>query len=181
MTKGEELPPLTGAAAFQSQQEDCNELNDKFEWIEQELQKLPVSSLYPTLAQNALDILKVWRQRFPKQIWIRIFRRDRVLKELNETAPVMDYILKAVKNYSKQHDKDQITIVDLCCGFGYMSMFLAEMLDPQKVNRLVLIDKQWPHHEQEQALPHQISDEHIRNFQWPIFLQTRKVGSVGAS
>ena len=35
-------------------------------------------------------------------------------------------------------------VVDLCSGFGYLGMFLAEMLDPAKVQRVILLDKQWP-------------------------------------
>ena len=32
----------------------------------------------------------------------------------------------------------------ICSGFGYLGMFLAEMLDPAKVQRVILLDKQWP-------------------------------------
>jgi len=38
----------------------------------------------------------------------------------------------------------EVTVVDLCSGFGYLSMFLSEMLDPDRVKRMVLVDNGWP-------------------------------------
>ena len=70
-------------------------------------------------------------------------------------------------------------LVDLCSGFGYMGMFLAEMLDPAKVQNVILVDKQWPMFNQSQPLPHQINWDHIYGVgdwkpTWPIRLFTRK-------
>ena len=34
-------------------------------------------------------------------------------------------------------------IIDLCSGFGYMAMFLSEMLPPEKVSKITLVDNAW--------------------------------------
>jgi hypothetical protein len=47
---------------------------------------------------------------------------------------------------SELPDGKQFTILDLCSGFGFLSMFLSEMLPSEKINRILLIDKQWSRH-----------------------------------
>ena len=37
-------------------------------------------------------------------------------------------------------------VIDLCSGFGYMAMFLSEMLPSSKVSKITLVDKMWPRH-----------------------------------
>jgi hypothetical protein len=41
--------------------------------------------------------------------------------------------------------QQNVTIVDLASGKGYFSMMLSEMLPPDRVEKLILIDKQGPH------------------------------------
>ena len=37
----------------------------------------------------------------------------------------------------------KIEVIDLCSGFGYLGMFLSEMLPPSKVSKITLVDKCW--------------------------------------
>lgn len=80
-------------------------------------------------------------------LWARFIKhkrkQTRSLKELNESAPVMQEVLDMIRT-SELPDGQKYTIIDLCSGFGFMSMYLAEMLPPDKVDRIVLVDKMWP-------------------------------------
>lgn len=80
-------------------------------------------------------------------LWARFIKhkrkQTRSLKELNESAPVMREVLDLVGS-TDLPEGQKYTIIDLCSGFGFMSMFLAEMLPPEKVDRFVLVDKMWP-------------------------------------
>ena len=80
-------------------------------------------------------------------LWARFIKhkrkQTRSLKELNESAPVMQEVLELVQN-TQLPEGEKFTIIDLCSGFGFMSMFLAEMLPAEKVDRIVLVDKMWP-------------------------------------
>ena len=55
----------------------------------------------------------------------------------------MQEVLELVQN-TQLPEGEKFTIIDLCSGFGFMSMFLAEMLPAEKVDRIVLVDKMWP-------------------------------------
>lgn len=66
-----------------------------------------------------------------------------------------------------------ITILDLCSGFGFLGMFLSEMLPPAAVERIVLLDKRWPEWGRETGEGQQTT-EHVRADGWPIPLFTRK-------
>jgi hypothetical protein len=85
----------------------------------------------------------------------------------------------------------RVNVIDLCSGFGYLGMFLSELLDPKKVKLIVLLDKQWPMHGADPA-PHQINWDHVYGIKaapttgersdtyewtpdWPIPLRTRKM------
>ena len=74
---------------------------------------------------------------------------------------------------------ERATIIDLCSGFGYLGMFLAEMLDPAKVKLIALVDKQWPMFNAGTPKSNQINWDHVYGVDgwdpaWPIKLQTRK-------
>lgn len=101
-------------------------------------------------------------------------------QELNECAPVIHYTRCQLEKIGTPSSSDRrANVVDLCSGFGYMGMFLAEMLDPAKVQNVILVDKQWPMFNQAQPLPHQINWDHVYGVgdwkpSWPISLFTRK-------
>ena len=95
----------------------------------------------------------------------------RVAKELNECAPAIQHAMD-VTSAMPSVDADAVrrgevvddraTIVDLCSGFGYLGMFLSEMLDPSKVKAIELVDKQWPMWTAARPTASQINWDHIR-------------------
>eukprot|EP00951_Prasinocladus_malaysianus_P000754 scaffold5368_cov44-Prasinocladus_malaysianus.AAC.1 len=52
-------------------------------------------------------------------------------------------------------------------------MLLSELLPPEKIASIVLVDQQWPMLNQEPQ-PHHINWEHLRVPGWPIPMQTNK-------
>jgi len=93
-----------------------------------------------------------------------------VIKELVEAAPIIDAVWKLVDDYevpvpssavaSPNGKEGRFTFVDLASGKGYLSMFLSEMLPPEKVEGFVLVDKAWPMRNMDRK-PHHISAQHI--------------------
>jgi hypothetical protein len=119
---------------------------------------------YAQVIETAAHSITKWRQRYRGNypLWNRIFKRDRVVKEVTEAIP----ILSAVEEWMREHDDHgndntkKVTIIDLCSGKGYLSMLLSESLSPDRVQKILLVDKAWPlcH-----AIPkpHHMSWEHI--------------------
>lgn len=140
--------------------------DEKFaSWISEELTDAPGRNTYPTIFDQSIDAIIKWRQRYRGNpaVWKRIFKKERVLKELIESAPVLHSVQKFVNNYESGHndnDDDTITILDLCSGKGYLSMFLSEMLPPEKVKKIILVDKAWAMCNSE-VLPHHMNWDHI--------------------
>jgi len=143
--------------------------DEKFaSWISEELANAPGRNTYPTIFDQAIDAIIKWRQRFRGNpaVWKRIFKKERVLKELIESAPVLHSVQKFVSNYDEsagqttEDGDNMITILDLCSGKGYLSMFLSELLPPEKVKKIVLVDKAWAMCNSE-VLPHHMNWDHI--------------------
>jgi len=111
-------------------------------WLFSEIENVPGRDTYSEVYEDSITAIVNWRKRFrgnPK-LWKRIFNRDRVIKELVESAP----IIQSVKRVIESNDSEEkFTIMDLCCGKGYLSMFLSEILPKEKVNRFILVDKAW--------------------------------------
>mmetsp|Transcript_24982 Transcript_24982/g.61507 ORF Transcript_24982/g.61507 Transcript_24982/m.61507 type:complete len:334 (+) Transcript_24982:152-1153(+) len=94
-------------------------------------------------------------------IWKRLFKRDRVVKEVLESIPIIHAIDKYVRSMEQDEGQtNKITILDLCSGKGYLSMILSEYLPPDKVEKFVLIDKAWPMCHAEPK-PHHMNWDHI--------------------
>ena len=147
------------------------------DWISGELQKLPFARLYPDIAERAVGIISSWRTRLGKAAWTRTMRRHRIFKELNEIAPVIARVEAELGR--RAADAPPVTIVDLCSGFGYLSMFLSDMLPPVQVARINLVDSMWPlggavAKDKPADGEGQINGEHIRDSKWPIALHMRK-------
>ena len=119
-----------------------------------------IQSLYPDLAERIFhDIFHgKWmkEERFARATWSKLMKKTqgpvgRLLKELNELLPVIDRILKKVDSCAEMEDCDgtdnerskKFTIVDIGCGMGILGMILADLLPPEKVERIVLVDKMW--------------------------------------
>jgi len=132
-------------------------------WLSAELSGAPGRLVYETTFDSAILAIVKWRQRFRGNpaVWKRIFKKDRVFKELIESAPILHSVQNFVNNNANRNaDDDKITILDLCSGKGYLSMFLSEILPPEKVDKIILVDKAWAmcNHE---VLPHHMNWEHI--------------------
>ena len=121
------------------------------------LRTLPCARLYPQLTAAFEPILARWRVRFPDHVWQRFvkipqgaaFGVARVLKEWNESCPVLQELLAHIEEL--RHNVcgsgsavGPVTIIDLCSGFGFLSMFLAELADPRIVGEIALVDLHWP-------------------------------------
>jgi len=117
---------------------------DFISFLESEINVHPgTQTQYQHIYQLAIQAILKWRTRFhgnPK-LWKRLFDKKRILKELIEAAPIIDAVQKIVSEYTQE---EPFTIVDLASGKGFLSMFLSEMLPPNKVEGILLIDKAWP-------------------------------------
>ena len=135
------------------------------------------------LLDRVIEILISWKLRFADDpaVCTRIFKRrgKRLLKELEESILVIERTMKAVDQIEIDREK-KVTIIDLCSGFGYTSMLLSELLPPAKVCRIVLIDKDFPHHSQAHNYSGDVSVEkhinwtHLLHPDWPVTLIPRK-------
>ena len=135
---------------------------DTVSWLEQEMSTMRIATDYPDVLSKCVEVLRKWRASFPKSVWVRVIKSGRIAKELNECAPVIERVVRHVEEtVGEPNDPSQrVNVVDLCSGFGYLGMFLSELLDPKKVKMIVLLDKQWPMHGDEPK-PHQINWDHV--------------------
>jgi Methyltransferase domain len=126
-----------------------------------QLQQHPLSKDFPGIFEKAPRCITKWRRRFADNpaLWKRLFDKDRVTKEFIEAVPVLDAVVRLIAAKTS-NDNKQYTIVDLCSGKGYLSMLLSELLPPEKVFRIILMDKAFAMRNQ-QLKPHHINWEHI--------------------
>ena len=126
--------------------------DDEFKtWITSELQDAPGRETYTYVFEGAIEAMVRWRQRYRGNptLWKRIFKKDRVLKELIESVPIIHEVQTLVSDPEKSYlsneteKKKKFTIMDLCSGKGYLSMFLSEMLPKENVEKFILVDKAW--------------------------------------
>lgn len=124
--------------------EESNSLNK----IKDEMRSSSLYEHYTDLFEEAIGIMLRWQGRFQYRpdIWRRFIKaRDnnmsRIVKEFCEAVPVIARVMKSVSSV----DNVKVTLLDLCSGFGYLSMFLSELLPASAVNRIILIDNQWSH------------------------------------
>eukprot|EP00581_Thalassiosira_minuscula_P014983 CAMPEP_0183732218 /NCGR_PEP_ID=MMETSP0737-20130205/37838_1 /TAXON_ID=385413 /ORGANISM="Thalassiosira miniscula, Strain CCMP1093" /LENGTH=404 /DNA_ID=CAMNT_0025965163 /DNA_START=56 /DNA_END=1267 /DNA_ORIENTATION=- len=169
--------------------------DDEFHtWLMGEVKDCPGRNTYSSVYEDSIKAIVRWRRRYRgnPHLWKRIFKKERVIKELIESAPIIESIKHAV-NESSSRDQDndmepseKITIIDLCSGKGYLSMFLSEILPQDKVERFVLVDKAWAiaSRETTELKSHHMNWDHIYGTDprteesyfttWPIPLYTSK-------
>jgi len=121
-------------------------------WTQEDLEEmargLPSAKLFPELVEEMLQVLPRWAERFTPVVWARMlkvgdgaaFRAPRLVKELNEVVPVVAALRTWIAQESEQFEAP-CTVVDLCSGFGFLAMFLSELLAPRLVERIVLVDR----------------------------------------
>ena len=101
--------------------------DEEFEtFLKKELEKDPLSAEYPELFAIAPKLICKWRQRYlgNPTLWKRLFQKDRVIKEFIEPVPILAAVQSLVIN-GELNDGEKFTIIDLCCGKGYLSMLLS--------------------------------------------------------
>jgi len=123
-------------------------------WTPERLRKaietLPAAVEFPELARRAGDILERWHRRFPLNVWSRFVKfadsgtgrklqMPKVLKEFNESAPVLARLIDWVEA-SRKAGEPPVAIIDLCSGFGFLAMFASELLPAEHVERIYLVD-----------------------------------------
>ncbi|KAL9182669.1 hypothetical protein ACHAXT_013321 [Thalassiosira profunda] len=117
--------------------------DDEFHaWLCEEVSECPGRKTYSRAYEDSVDAIVQWRKRYRgnPQLWKRVFKKERVIKELVESAPIIESVRKVVESSS---EPEKITVVDLCSGKGYLSMFLSQILPKEKVERFVLVDNAW--------------------------------------
>mmetsp|Transcript_26833 Transcript_26833/g.61271 ORF Transcript_26833/g.61271 Transcript_26833/m.61271 type:complete len:369 (+) Transcript_26833:237-1343(+) len=163
--------------------------NEEFAaYISDELHLHPLSSEYPKVFAAAPGVICKWRERFRSNmpLWRRLFKKQQVIKEIVEAVPVIDAVVKLVEGSELEHET--FTILDLCCGKGYLSMLLSELLPAEKISKIVLVDKMWCMTNMTPSEKHiswthiygskmKCEDQSIPNYyeSWPIRLETAKV------
>ena len=111
-------------------------------WLLSEIENVPGRDTYANVYEDSITAIVNWRKRFRGNpvIWKRVFKKDRVIKELIESAPIIQSVKRVIESNVSE---EKFTILDLCCGKGYLSMFLSEILPQEKVERFILVDKAW--------------------------------------
>ena len=85
-------------------------------------------------------------------------------------------MVAALIQHLEEHKSEApFTIVDLCSGFGFVSLFLSDLLDPAIVAAIHLLDRRWPMRGQARSSEDAQSCEHIEAGCWRVPLLTRKV------
>lgn len=154
-------------------------------WVLQEMiaEAPDLYTNYTNIFEDVADCILKWRQRYrgDNALWKRLFKRDRVVKEVIESIPIIDAVNTWIRDQSLREDLPNVTIIDLCSGKGYLSMILSEYLPADRVSKCVLVDKAWPMcHSEPKA--HHINWAHIYGDlvetdyfgTWPIPLHTSK-------
>jgi hypothetical protein len=111
-------------------------------WLLSEIENVPGRDMYAEVYEDSITAIVKWRKRYRGNpvIWKRIFKKDRVIKELIESAPIIQSVKRVIES---NENEEKFTVLDLCCGKGYLSMFLSEILPQEKVKRFILVDKAW--------------------------------------
>jgi len=148
------------------------------DWLREEVAKCPAWAEHAEILERCVQIAgRTWRERFgrDKKLWSRIRRGKRLIKELAESAPVLVRVLRAVEALELPDPSKKLVILDLCSGFGYLAMFLSELLAPfaHKVEKIVCVDIRWAPHSVELAA-HHLNPEHLFAPGWPIRLTTSR-------
>eukprot|EP00873_Tetraselmis_striata_P005304 jgi/Tetstr1/425568/TSEL_015991.t1 len=167
---------------------DWGQSDEEFgEWLVEELRQCTAYRAGPECAdvlEAAAEAAVRWRGRFraagAREAWLRLWRNRRLVKEFNESAPVVARAL-AVAARLRLPPGRTATVLDLCSGVGYTSMLLSELLPRDKVGRIILCDRAWPMNNEEAPQPHHINWAHVYLPGWPIPMSTSKRNLKAAS
>ena len=104
------------------------------------LSSLPIANQHPSLLSQCRPIIQLWHDTFSTSnppLWNRM--RRALPKELNESAFIIDEMMKFFDN-NVVDSEPPYTIVDMCSGVGFLSMFLSHLLPSDKCSRIWAID-----------------------------------------
>ena len=169
-----------GAAASDDEEDEGNVPEDDafLHSLLEAVRACPAYDVHAALLEECCQIAGVrWRARFweDKQLWNRIRRGRRLAKELSEIAPVLARARDAAAALELPASGKRLVVLDLCSGFGYLAMFLSELLAPfaAKVEKIVLVDVRWAPHNVT-AGPQHLNPRHLLIDGWPIRLTTSR-------
>jgi hypothetical protein len=162
---------MRSALAATSEQQPVVASGDDLDFVQRRLTSSVVWQRNKSLCRTIRDeILPRWKHDLPAPAWAKV--RKRFVKELNEAEPCIQFVQSLVES-----SEPPVLIVDLCSGFGIFGMLLSELLPPDRVTGIWLLDRSYAM-DQDQALPHHLSVDHIvqrSSSCWPIPLRIRKV------
>eukprot|EP00928_Gymnodinium_smaydae_P031948 TRINITY_DN23280_c0_g1_i1.p1 TRINITY_DN23280_c0_g1~~TRINITY_DN23280_c0_g1_i1.p1 ORF type:complete len:362 (+),score=52.66 TRINITY_DN23280_c0_g1_i1:53-1138(+) len=143
-------------------------------WARSELGSSPLCDQgFAALIEDVIRIVVSLRRRLDKATWLRLLRGGRIFKELNEVLPVAARLLQYVEALDVKEGQE-LTIIDLASGIGYLSILLSELLRAsRKIARFVLVDDRWPMLNAE-TKPHHINPMHLQSGTWAFELSYRK-------
>ena len=105
------------------------------------LSSLPIATQHPNLLAQCRPIIQQWHDTFSVSnppLWNRL--RRALPKELNESAFIIDEMMQFFDNAAVVDSEPPYTIVDMCSGVGFLSMFLSHLLPTDKCSRIWAID-----------------------------------------
>ena len=104
-------------------------------WLQSDVRSCAAYATHGAILEECCAVAAAWRDRFweRKTLWSRIRHGRRLAKELAEIAPVIAAVRAALASTAAggrgfAADAPKATIIDLCSGFGYLGMFLSELL-----------------------------------------------------
>lgn len=158
-----------------SDDDDCSGEKRDTERIFRKLRLRPGYSHYPHLAEKCRPIVQLWHDTWsdscPK-FWKRMKRN--LPKELNESFFILEEMIRFCGEYAGE---EKVTIIDMCSGVGYLSMFLSHLLPSHKVSRIVPIDILFRCHldtTSEEYDGQHLSTQHLNNPIHPIEIRPRR-------
>jgi len=148
------------------------------------IQSRPAHAQYPELLVKSRPIIELWYETFNGSKFWKKTRRN-LPKEWNESAFVMEELVRVVDDYDMNNVANQdkpLTILDMCSGIGYLSMFLSHLLPPHKVSRIIPIDVLFRSHadptigeeEEEEEDGKHLSTAHFTHAIHPIPIKPRR-------
>jgi len=139
------LQGTTGSSRKNRDDDDHIQFDNDVDRIFHKLSMLPSFARYPDLIKRCRPIVTLWHDKFAtenKHLWKKM--KGNIPKELNESAFILDEMISVCNELP--YGSDPITIIDMCSGIGYLSMFLSHLLPPEKVSRILSIDVLFPAH-----------------------------------
>jgi hypothetical protein len=155
---GERLPLVSRRAGGAARWTASASLGSAADAFRQGLLKTQVAQRFPGEAEEAACAIESWSTRMAPHLFSRVCKGPRLLKEVQEALPMLHWA--KVHLASLPNHTGRITLVDLCSGFGYLSMLLAEALPQDRLDKILLVDRAWPL-ASEPPRDHHISAHHL--------------------